>query len=241
MRGPMSLKPDQPLLNVLVLLSVVIAGVQDSESPAAPQLVSFPTEDGGLIYAHLYGAGDHGVVLAHGGQFDKESWGEQARALERAGLRVLAIDFRGYGKSRGGGESKDRYEGLHLDVLAAVRYLRDSGAETVSVVGGSMGGWASANAAVEAEPGEIDRLVLLAHSPIERPEKLQGRKLFITTRDDPRGDGSPRLPGIRDQYERAPDPKELVILDGSAHAQHIFPTEQGERLMQEILRFLTAP
>jgi len=223
------------------ICQVLIAVLAISEISAAQELVSFPTTDGGLIYADLYGEGDHGVVLAHGGQFDKESWEEQATVLRQAGFRVLAIDFRGYGKSRGGGESKDRYEGLHLDVLAAVRYLRDSGAKTVSVVGGSIGGWASAKAAVEAEPGEIDRLVLLAHSPIERPERMQGRKLFITTRDDPRGDGSPRLTGTRDQYERAPDPKELVILDGSAHAQHIFPTEQGERLMQEILRFLSAP
>jgi acetyl esterase/lipase len=32
---------------------------------------------------------------------------------------------------------------LHLDVLAAVRYLRKMGAKTVSVVGGSMGGGAA--------------------------------------------------------------------------------------------------
>jgi hypothetical protein len=33
----------------------------------------------------------------------------------------------------------------------------------------------------------------------------------------------------------------LVILDGSAHAQFIFATDQGERLMREILRFLSGP
>jgi hypothetical protein len=32
-----------------------------------------------------------------------------------------------------------------------------------------------------------------------------------------------------------------VILDGAAHAQYIFGTDQGDRLMQEILRFLSAP
>jgi len=32
-----------------------------------------------------------------------------------------------------------------------------------------------------------------------------------------------------------------TILDGSAHAQFIFVTEQGERLMREILRFLNQP
>jgi hypothetical protein len=32
-----------------------------------------------------------------------------------------------------------------------------------------------------------------------------------------------------------------VILDGSTHAQGIFATGQGKRLMREILRFLSAP
>jgi hypothetical protein len=32
----------------------------------------------------------------------------------------------------------------------------------------------------------------------------------------------------------------MVILDGSAHAQRIFATGQGEQLMREILRFLEA-
>ena len=55
-----------------------------------------------LIYADLYGTGNRGVVLAHGGQFNKESWRDQALALTRAGFRALAIDFRGYGQSRTG-------------------------------------------------------------------------------------------------------------------------------------------
>ena len=72
------------------------------------------------------------------------------------------------------------------------------------------------------------------------PGTLKGRKLFIVTRDDANAAG-PRLPGIRAQYEKAPEPKELVILDGSAHAQFVFESDQGERLMREILRFLSAP
>ena len=212
----------------------------DATKPAsiAKKLVSFPTSDGGLIYADEYGVGDKGVVLAHGGRFNKESWAEQARVLAGAGLRVLAIDLRGYGESRGGSKTQD---GHYLDVLAAVRYLRGNGAKTVSVVGGSFGGGAAARASVEAEPGEIDRLVLLAHSAIKDPERMKGRKLFITTRGDFSGNGVLRLPRIREQYEKAPDPKKLVILDGSAHAQHIFKTEQGKRLMQEIQRFLSEP
>ena len=63
----------------------------------------------------------------------------------------------------------------------------------------------------------------------------------ILTRDDSSGGGALRLPKVREQYQRAGEPKELVILEGSAHAQFVFETEQGERLMREILRFLSEP
>jgi pimeloyl-ACP methyl ester carboxylesterase len=204
-----------------------------------PERVSFPTQDGGLVYADVYGRGSRGVVLAHGGRFNKESWEKQARTLAAAGFRVLAIDFRGYGQSRGPGQSQTVDAPLHFDVLAAVRYLRQNGAKTVAVIGGSMGGGAAADASIEAEPGEVDRLVLLGSTGGSEPQRLKGRKLFIVSRDDLGPRDEPRLPRIRADYAKAPEPKELIILDGSAHAQFIFQTEQGERLMREILRFLT--
>ena len=114
-----------------------------------------------------------------------------------------------------------------------------TGAETVSVVGASFGGWAAAKA-VATDPDQVDRLVLLAAS-IDDPEKVTGPKLFILAREDFRGGGILRLPEIRDQYERAPEPKTWVVLEGKAHAQFLFETEQGERVMTEILDFLTAP
>ena len=106
-----------------VLVSLLLAG-----SAAAQKHVSFPTQDGGLVYADVYGEGPRGVVLAHGGRFNKESW------------------------------EKD----------------------------------------------------------------------------------GPRLPGFQKQYEKIPEPKHLLILDGSAHAQFLFQTDQGERVMREILQFLSA-
>lgn len=223
----------------MAALGVAMAAAVLAGAAGPPQRVSFPTQDGGLVYADMYGKGDRGVVLAHGGRFNKESWQKQAQVLAEAGFRALAIDFRGRGQSRGAPDSKSPDDGIHFDVLAAVRYLHDTGARSVSVVGGSLGGGAAARAAVEAGPGEIDRVVLLAHSAIEHPERMKGRKLFIAARDDPASDGSPRLVKIREQYERAPEPKELLILEGAAHAQFIFQTEQGERLMREILRFLS--
>jgi pimeloyl-ACP methyl ester carboxylesterase len=220
-------------------LILIIAGLLLAGYVVAQTTVSFPTEDGGLVYADVYGDGDRAVVLAHGGQFNKESWEKQARILAAANFRVLALDFRGYGKSRGPGDADPMDAPLHLDVLAAVRYLHKTGANSVSVVGGSMGGSAAGDASIASRSGEIDRLVLLGAAPNGPADQLKSPTLFIVARDDTSGDG-PRLPGIRKQYEKAHEPKELIILDGSAHAQFLFQTDQADRVTREILRFLSA-
>jgi pimeloyl-ACP methyl ester carboxylesterase len=216
-----------------------IAALMLAGLTSAQEHVSFSTEDGWIIHGDLYGTGDRAVVLAHGGRFEKGSWEKQALVLVKAGFRALAIDLRGFGLSKEGPQSARSDFGSPLDVLAAVRYLREKGAKNVSVVGASMGGDAALDA-VAAAPGEIDRLVLLASGAYGQPEKWKGRKLFIVARDDA-NDAGPRLPKIRAQYEKAPDPKELIIVEGSAHAQFLFQTDQGERVMREILRFLSAP
>jgi pimeloyl-ACP methyl ester carboxylesterase len=218
------------------MAAVLLAGLTSAQSH-----VSFPTRDGWTIHADLYGTGDRGVVLVHGGRFEKGSWEKQAGVLVKAGFRALAIDLRGFGLSKEGPQSARSDFGSPLDVLAAVRYLHENGAKTVSVIGASMGGDATEGALGEAKPGEIDRVVLLAHGAYGAPEMLKGRKLFIVSRNDLGSGDKPRLVNIRAQYEKAPGPKELVILEGSAHAQFVFQTDQGERLMQAILRFLSAP
>ena len=204
----------------------------------AQEHVTFSTQDGGTVHADLYGNGPHGVVLVHGGRFNKEIWRPQARILETAGLRVLAINLRGYGESHGPGEADVFSAPLHFDVLAAVRYLRKAGCRQASVVGGSLGGGAAADATVQAKPGEIDALVGLGNAAGRlSPARIQGRKLFIVARDE--ADGSAlRLPGFQAEYEKMREPKRLIILEGSAHAQALFESQHSERVMSEILRFL---
>ena len=219
---------------IALIVVLLLAG-----AAAAQKTVSFPTEDGGLVYADVYGEGVRGVVLAHGGRFNKESWAQQARTLASAGFQVLAIDFRGYGKSKGPGDAQPMDAPLHLDVLAAVRYLRETGATSVSIVGGSMGAGAAGDASIASRPGQIDRVVFLGGSPNGPAEKLKSASLFIVARDDSNDDG-PRLPRIQEQYKKAPEPKALIILEGSAHAQYLFQTDQAERVMHEILKFLSA-
>ena len=216
--------------NLLVALCL-FAVVFSAAAAQSPEDVSFPTEDGGMVDADLYGQGDKGVVFAHGAIFNKQSWAPLAKRVAALGFKALAIDFRGYGKSRGGSDSN----GLDQDVLAAVRWLHEQGVKSVSVVGGSMGGGAAARAATKVHLDEIDKLILLSPVPIEHPEQLKSRSiLFIASKNES------LAPDIRQQYARAPKPKQLIMLDGRAHAQNIFATSQSEHLSEIILQFLNS-
>jgi pimeloyl-ACP methyl ester carboxylesterase len=218
---------------VLLLVVVTTPGT-------AQQTISFSTKDGGRVCADVYGQGTRAVLLAHGGRFNKESWREQARTLVSHGFLTLAIDFRGFGCSTGPSQADFDHAPFENDVLAAVRYLKAQGAQTVSVVGGSFGGAAAGDASIKSAPGEIGRIVFLGAAPNLSAEKLKSRVLFIVARDDANDSGR-RLPGIRAQYDKAPQPKQLIVLDGSAHAQFLFQTDQSARVIHEILQFLSMP
>ena len=224
---------------MITIAAAILFAAAASSSSSTPEPVTFPTSDGGVLVGDLYGTGERGLVLAHGGRFDKESWAKQAKAFAASGFRVLAFDFRGYGKSRGPGQADPMSAPLERDVLAAVRYLRDAGARPVAIVGGSMGGSAGADAAALSDPGTIEAVVLIGSGGGRSPEKIPGRKLVIATKDDADGSATLRLPKIRASYEKMTMPKEILILDGSAHAQDIFGTPEGERVMREIIRFLS--
>jgi pimeloyl-ACP methyl ester carboxylesterase len=212
--------------------------VASAMAQAGPTAIAIPA-DGGTIQADVYGTGARGVLLLHGGRFDRASWKPQAETLAAHGLRVVAIDFRAAVEARAGRETPCLYDAACLarDAIAAVRYLRDTGATSVAIVGGSLGGGAAAQAAIDAAPGQIDRVVLLAHMTIDHPERLRVPALFIVARDDANA-GGPRLPGIRAQYEQAAGPKELVVLEGGAHAQALFDTPDGSAILERIRRFV---
>jgi hypothetical protein len=71
---------------VFVQMEAPSAALSDDSSEVNVEHVSFTTEDNGVIYADLYGEGDRGVVLAHGGRFTKQSWQPQAQILGKSRL-----------------------------------------------------------------------------------------------------------------------------------------------------------
>jgi pimeloyl-ACP methyl ester carboxylesterase len=97
------------------------------------------TSDGTRIYAVHAGGGTTAIVLAHEAQSDICEWLPYAKTLVDAGFRVLAFDFRGYGRS-----DSPRRNRLSLgnDLAAAVGAVRGDGANRVFLLGASMGGGA---------------------------------------------------------------------------------------------------
>ena len=219
-----------------VLLLILFALLAPAQVP-----VHFNAKDGWTIYGDLYGKGPRAVLLVHGGRFNKTSWTKQAQTIAKQGFTVLAIDLRGVGLSKDGPPNKRNDIAMPLDLLAAIRFLQGNGAKSVAIVGASMGGNLAEEALRLSQPGEIDRIVFLAHGAYGPAQALKVRKLFIVARNDIGPGNVPRLTRIQAQYDQAPEPKELIVLDGDAHAQFLFETDQAGRLTSEMIRFLTAP
>lgn len=223
-------------LAYLALACTLMPGMAGAQRPVT---ISVPGKSA-PVHGDLYGSASRGLVLAHGGRFNKESWKDQAKVFVDAGFTVLAIDFRGDTVNRDGTPSAEGTDAENAaDVLAAVRYLHTLGMKSVSAIGASLGGDAMGEADAQAQPGEFDRIVFLASNGGDHPRELTGRKLYIVARGDANSDG-PRIYAIRAHYERASEPKKLIVVGGSAHAQYLFKTREGPRVMREILEFISA-
>ena len=226
------------------LSSLVLAASLIGVPLSAQRHVSIPVQNPASgkttqIQADLYGRGHRALILLHGGRFNKESWKDQAPVFARAGFLVLALNFRGdHANPNGSPGSYGSDEDNAADVLAAVKYLHQTGAKSISAIGGSLGGDAVGNAEAQSPAGVFDRMVFLGSEGGDHPEKLKGHKLYVVARDDSSGSG-PRLPSITRHYDQTSEPKQLIVLNGSAHAQFIFPTSEGPHLMRILLDFLS--
>ncbi len=182
-------------------------------APAAAQTVQV-----GDAEALLWGAGDAGVLLVHGAAYDAASWESQAEAIAAEGFAVLALE-----------------EISSDDVLAGIAYLtEDCGATGVTLIGASAGASAALTAAA-TQPDGIDQMILLSGTG-DVSSLGDYPKLFVASEGE----------GLADTVETmatdAPgDANTALILPGSAHAQAIFDTDQGDPLLQEIITRLEQP
>jgi pimeloyl-ACP methyl ester carboxylesterase len=162
--------------------------------------------------AIVWGKGDKGTVLAHGAAYDAASWEEQGQELAENGVVALAVE-----------------DTSPENLRSAVDYLeKEYGVESVTFVGASAGAGSVLEAA-EEYPEEIDQMILLSGRG-DVSGLGEYPKLFVAS------EGEGIAEDVRRMADEAPgDENEALILSGDAHAQAIFQTKEGERLMQVIL------
>ena len=152
------------------------AGVTPKERGIPFREIDLKTDDGETIYAWFleHDHPDAEVVFFHGNAGNLSLWLEVLAKIYDHKFNVLALDYRGYGKSSGSPTEK----GLYRDTEALIRYFWDQlhRPELPAVYWGrSLGGVAAAYATTIREPDGIileatfpDKKSLLKHYPLLR-------------------------------------------------------------------------
>ena len=180
-----------------------------SESQGSGQSV----EVGGTK-ALVWGDGERGVVLSHGAIYDAASWKPQARKIAGSGAVVLAVE-----------------DTTQESIEAATQYLKkERGAKSIALIGASAGSGPVLDAA--GDSGIADQVMLLSGTG-DVSNLGDYPKLFVAS------EGEGLASQVRQMAKDAPgDNNKALILPGSAHAQAIFDSDAGDKLLQTIVERL---
>ena len=178
--------------------------------------------------------GKHPVVLwFHGNAGNIAGWYPEFEAVVALGADVLAVDYRGYGRSEG---SPDE-EGVYQDAMAAWKHLTESRSippERIVLFGFSLGGAVAVDLAAKVGPAGLvvqssftsvpdmaaalmkivpRFLVRTQMDSVKKVPHITCPKLFIHS---PRDDLVPYRLG-RKLFESAAQPKDLFEVKGAGH------------------------
>jgi dienelactone hydrolase len=237
-------------LSTLVVSACGTSSDDESQGTASArgEQVTFEASDGVKLVGRIFGGGEVGVVLAHMGRpgDTQKDWYGLARALAKRGYAALTYNRRGVCTAPGfecsGGI--DNYASSWKDVVAAADSLHERGVRDLALVGSSIGAMASLYALV-TKSVEAAALVELAGVNYrsgykfsrEQLETLEGDKLFVSSAEDTYS----AVFAAREWHRWAREPKQLVILPGSAHGTDmLIATEPTARPLMNLLQtFLT--
>jgi pimeloyl-ACP methyl ester carboxylesterase len=208
------------------------------------RIVRFRAIDGVRLIGVEFGRGTRGVILAHQGGAPPNlcGWVPYARALARAGYRVLVFDHRGFGSS-GRASHWRRTDRVDFDVLGAIRTLRSRGAQSIVLGGASLGGAAVLAAAAQATPA-VDGVISFSSPQIyvnvnafAAVRALRVPALFLAQEDDEPFDDDARA-----MYEAcASTEKRLEVTAGPEHGFRLLQTAATRGLVDAFIAGHSTP
>ena len=227
----------EPTLSTTILswLNAHLGGGSMANSSVASQDVEFATADDHTLQGTLFGSGDMGVIFANMNDNQSLPWQSFAQEVAAEGYMTLIFEYRSAGRF-GMGERDD-------DLLAAAHFMQEQGAESLVIIGASIGGTATAVVASEHQDALNLQGISIIASPagvpdlVVRDAMLQAitiPKLFVTTEDDEQGLAA----STERMFETAVEPKEFQTYPGTAHGVDIFATESDLAFRQRLLQFV---
>ena len=195
------------------------------------------------------------VVYFHGNGGNLSVWMPVLAGLYAARLRVIAVDYRGYGLSSG----TPSEDGVYRDAEAVVRHaagLTDRSRRPLVYWGRSLGGPVAASATRVAVPDGVilessfvDKAAVVRGQPVLRVLNLLSSYRFPTVAmldryDKPvlvlHGDRDSVIPYAlgRELYERIRQPKQFVSIAGGDH-NDLFDRDRAD-YWQPILEFIAS-
>jgi pimeloyl-ACP methyl ester carboxylesterase len=221
-----------------MVLAQAYEGTPVSAAAVLEREVTFTTSDSLKVSATLVGSGASGVVLGHMLGGDRADWLPFARRLARDGYAVVALDFRGHGKT-----PKRPIGNLEREMLAAAGFLKQQGAQRVALVGASMGGTAVVKAAASGRAGAsgAPAAIIVISSPMRFGAyvtaadlaQLTTPSLWILGKDD-----ADFVAPMRTMYTGARGPKTFHAYPGDWHGTQFFDSPHAADFTRRMLTFL---
>lgn len=206
-----------------------------------PTPVTFTTADGVTLTGTRYGTGTTALILSNMGDNETAPWDRVAPLFAEQGYLVLTYHFRYLPRTAHFTAAMASH--TVDDLQAAVAFVRTQGAQTIVLVGASLGGMATAKVAATIQ---LAALVVMA-APADLPEfdfqvtdaelaAITAPKLFIASQADT------IVPATATQrmFDLAAEPKEMQFYPSSAHGLQLLGTNHADALRQRLVTFLTA-
>ena len=232
------------------LATCVLAVPAATAAAPPPAAIEFAAADGLLLHGTYWAAAKPGpaMLLLHQCNRAHSSWAPLAEAFARAGVHVLAFDFRGFGASKSErvgefqAESDRLWPDYPSDVDRAIGYLRtlpDVDGKRLGVLGASCGG--SQTLLVALREPKVRAIGFLSSSLpwLDEGDLVQFEKnsalpiLAIASEED-----AETLARAKRLFDRSSDPhSKLIVYKGKLHGVPLFEHDPG--LVDSIVAWFT--